>query len=110
MILTGVILADQESAPEHALLENPVPVLKKEPWNGFPREKSFSNTSDLGFEYGWRNTIENGGENATSVTTSHLFWPNQRRNVALPLRFWLPNSDLSAAIIPPRKPWGVGGN
>ena len=109
MILTGVALVDPELAPKRELLPSPVPALK-ETWNGFPREKSFSNTSDLGFEYGWRNTIENGGENATSVTTSHLFWPNQRRNVALPLRFWLPNSDLSAAIIPPRKPWGVGGN
>jgi hypothetical protein len=35
---------------------------------------------------------------ATSVTTSHVFRPNRRRNAVLSLRFWLPNCDF-----PPRE-------
>jgi len=59
----------------------------------FGRRKNSRNTSAL-----WllrsRNTSRNQGRNGTAVTTSHLFWPNQLRNVGHSLRFWLPNSEI----------------
>ena len=97
------------TAAETAMPENPIPAIKKEPWNGFPRQKNFPNTSDATLACGWRNTIENRGGNITSVTTSHLFQPNQRRNVGLSLRFWLPNSSLPTVNVTPQWPWGRGG-
>jgi hypothetical protein len=36
----------------------------------------------------WRNTVKN----SDLVTTSHLFWPNQRRQAVFSLRNWQPNS------------------
>ena len=124
------------AAAETAMPENPIPALKKEAQNGFPRQKNSSNTAGtqnatvtdavvgavvtrddddrskrlgqdldpavgkipliqppVGFLLGWRNTSRNGRENRALVTTSHLFWPNQRRNGGLSLRFWLPNSN-----------------
>lgn len=93
MILTGVALADPESAPKHELLGKSYPSPENGPRDRFPRQKYFSNTSDAGLPCRCRNVIENGGENGPSVTTSHLFRPNQRRNGGLSLRFWLPNSN-----------------
>jgi hypothetical protein len=89
VIATTVALRNPERAPEHESLENPIPALKKEPRNGSLRQKTFSNRSDTGLPFSWRNTIENGGENGASVTTSHLFWPNQQRKTLL----LLPNSQ-----------------
>jgi hypothetical protein len=43
-----------------------------------------------------------------SVTTSHLFWPNQPRNVTLSLRFWLPNSILPVVNLTTQWPRGAG--
>ena len=155
------------AAAETAMPENPIPALKKEAQNGFPRQKNSSNTAGtqnatvtdavvgavvtrddddrskrlgqgesgsratpslrdverltrrdqskprsvqeqsgrqyhrrnrfrensaytapVGFLLGWRNTSRNGRENRALVTTSHLFWPNQRRKAAssLPIR------------------------
>jgi hypothetical protein len=42
-------------------------------------------------------------------TTSHVFRPNQRRNVRLSLRFWLPNSSVPMVNVTPQRPWGAGG-
>jgi hypothetical protein len=94
VIVTAVALRNPERVPEHELLENPIPALKKEPRNGSLRQKTFSNRSDTGLPFSWRNTIENGGENGASVTTRHVFWPNQRRNPAALLPIWQPNSNF----------------
>ena len=91
MIATTVALRNPERAPEHESLENPIPALKKEPWNGSLRQKTFSNGSDTGLPFSWRNTIENGA----SVTTSHVLLPNERRNIASLLPIWLRNSGFS---------------
>ena len=109
MILTGVALADPESAPEHELLQNPIPALKKEAWNGFPRQKNISNMSDAGLPFRWRKTIGNADQSGASVTTSHVFRPNQRRNVRLSLRFRLPNSSVPMVNVTPQWPCGAGG-
>jgi hypothetical protein len=42
----------------------------------------------------WQNTTEKRGKGERTVTTGHLFRPNQPRKVASSLRFWLPNSDF----------------
>ena len=89
--------------------KNPIPALKKELWNGFPREKDFSNRSAPSFQFRRRNTIGNRGKNAASVTTSHVFQPNQRRNVTLSLRFWLPNSLWPTVSVTRQGPGGGGG-
>ena len=60
--------------------------------NEFTRQKDFSNMCEAAFSFRSRNTNKNRGCDCASVTTTHLFWPNQRRSVALLLRFWLPNS------------------
>jgi hypothetical protein len=71
----------------------------------FRRLKSFGNTAATPLLLRWRNTSRNRGENDASVTTSHLFSPNQRREAALLLPIWLRNSDFQ-----PRKRWqGAGG-
>src|SRR5262249_48859321 len=82
------------AAAETAMPENPIPALKEEAQNGFRRQKNISNMSDAGLPFRWRHIIENRGGNVTSVTTTHLFWPNQRRNMGFSLRFWLPNSSV----------------
>ena len=109
MILTGVALADPESAPKHESLENGLPAIKKEPSNGFRRQKNISNMSTLGFHFCRRNTIRNADQSGALMTTTHLFQPNQRRNVGLSLRFWLPNSSLPTVNVTPQWPWGRGG-
>jgi hypothetical protein len=40
----------------------------------------------------WGNATEITREIGSSVTTSHVFWPNQRRRAASPLPIWLRNS------------------
>jgi hypothetical protein len=60
----------------------------------FRRLKGFGNTAATPLLLRWRNTRRNGGENRASVTTSHLFSPNDRRRVAFSLPSWLRNSDV----------------
>ena len=87
--------------------KNPIPGLKKEqcefytanfanfcrpfaPLNRFPRRKNLSNSSGTRLVRECRN---NRG-NVHSVTTSHLFWPNQRRRTGWLLPIWLRISDI----------------
>jgi hypothetical protein len=44
----------------------------------------------------------NGGENGASVTTTHLFWPNQRRKPDASLPISLRNLTLSAEAVAPQ--------
>jgi len=54
----------------------------------FSRPKNSSYTAAARIVLRWGNGDENGDENCGSVTTTHLFWPNQRRRAA-----WsIPNS------------------
>jgi hypothetical protein len=46
------------------------------------------------FLIGWRCNTRNTAKIRSSVTTTHLSWPNQRRKVAASLRFRLPNLDF----------------
>ncbi len=91
---------------EIALPRNPIPPLKKED-SGFsvsilspllslsaaqdrsPRQRNPPNTADTRWFLCWRNTIGNGGENLTSVTTRHVLLPVQRRKTAFSLPIWL---------------------
>ena len=105
---------------EDAVLSNPIPALKKKPsdfytnifckvlalivgQNPFSQRKNLSNTGDTPPLPKRRN----GRELVALVTTSHMFWPNQRRNVALSLRFWLPNSILPVVNVTTQ--WTRGG-
>ena len=58
--------------------------------NRSTQEKSFPNTGDAC----WRSNIEIGVEAGSSVTTNHMFWPNERRkrDFLLPIR--LPNPSF----------------
>ena len=50
----------------------------------------------------------NSRQTGALVTTSHLFWPNQRRNAAFSLRFWLPNSLVLVVNVTTWWPGGRG--
>jgi len=98
-------------AAEIALPRNPIPPLKKKD-SGFhtsvllqlrwlsaaqdrsPRQRNPPNTVDTEWFLCWRNTIGNGGGNGASVTTSHVFWPNQQRKGTSLLPIWLRNSGI----------------
>lgn len=71
----------------------------------FSRPESFRNTLATGFLLLWRNRVRNAAKKYATVTTSHLFPPNQRRKASLLLRFWLPNFDFQ----PRNRPPGGGG-
>src|SRR5438477_10344240 len=64
----------------------------------FPRRKNSPLRSQAGFLSVWRNDRRNAGEmgheNDPTVTTSHVFWPNQRRRVAWLLPIWIRNSAV----------------
>ena len=109
MILTPVALPNRELAPEHELLENPIPALKKEPWNGYPRQKNLSNTSGARPMCRRRNTIGKADQNGNSVTTSHVFRPNKPRKAFSVLPIWLRNSGFSRRSSRHKPRGGAGG-
>ena len=51
-------------------------------WDRSGRQKVSSNRSAV--------LVRNGHRNGPPVTTTHLFWPNQRRNPAALLPIWQP--------------------
>ena len=87
-----------------ALLRNPLPPHKKEQRNTFPaltvgwyrsaRRKTSPKTSPIRLLSGRINPIGIRPQNGRAVTTSHLFWPNQRRRTGSLLPIWLRNSDI----------------
>jgi hypothetical protein len=67
------------------LCENPIPAIEKGlrrkrigAWNRFPQRKNLANTIDVQALGRCRNGGENGRENRATVTTYHVFWPNQQ--------------------------------
>ena len=109
--------------PEDAVPKNPIPALKKKHFgfytsifckvlalivgqNPFSRRKNLSNTGDTPPLPKRRN----GRELGALVTTSHLFWPNQRRNAAFSLRFWLSNSIVPVENVTTQWPGGRGSD
>jgi hypothetical protein len=62
--------------------------------NRFPQRKNSSNRTHAWALSRWRNGGGNRGQDGSSVTTRHVFWPNQRRRRAWLLPIWLRNSDL----------------
>jgi hypothetical protein len=86
--------------------------IEKDP---FRRPKNSPYTANIGFLFRWRNTsrnsIGNGGKNGASVTTSHVFWPNQRRRGACLLPIRLRNSGILGCLKnPDAKRGGAGGS
>jgi hypothetical protein len=57
-------------------------------WDRSGRQKVSSNRSAA--------SAGNKHRNGPPVTTTHLFWPNQQRKAASPLRNWQPNSRFPA--------------
>jgi hypothetical protein len=62
--------------------------------NRFPRRKNSPYTADTGFLVASRNTTGNPAEISAPVTTSPLFWPNQRRKPISSLPNWQLNCDF----------------
>jgi hypothetical protein len=77
--------------------------------NGSSGRKNSSNTDEARFRPSWRNTSRNAFENGGAVTTTHLFWPNQRRRTILSLRNWQPKSDLTLPAMATRRARRGGG-
>jgi len=122
-------------AQETAVLKNPVPGLKKDWWKSLsvrrkdpskfhtsPRdvflnsgldrsfqEKNSPNADVVRFLPVWRNTAKNERQNRPSVTTSHLFWPNERRSHAFLLPIRLPNPSFLALSDRTRPGGGISG-
>ena len=126
--MTQVYLTTHDArAPEITVLENPIPVLKKENWefytasfatfcplmpplNRFPRRKNSPNTAAVRSLSLRRNTIGYTAKISAPVTTSHVFRPNKRRKAVFSLRFWLPNSVLPVVNITTQWPRGGRGS
>jgi hypothetical protein len=106
--------------------KNPVATLEKNPFdfcgqcfsklaslmarrNRSAGQKDSHNTDDIGFLRPPRNTTQLASEIDASVTTSHLFWPNERRRAAFLLPFSRPNSDFLGSDCNEKAPWGGGG-
>ena len=68
-------------------------------------EKSLAYESPRPFLLRCRNRVENGA----SVTTRHLFSPNQPRRATFPLRNWQPNPLTGCASEVTHLPPGGGG-
>ena len=118
-----------EKMQSSPLPENPIPAKKKKrfqlrrrQWcrhftpiassNRFAYRKNNSNTAAARFLFAAIATETNpevDAEIGASVTTRHLFWPNQRRNAASLLPIWLRNSDFPAVGIAARPTGGAGG-
>lgn len=60
----------------------------------FSRPKTSPYISDIASAFRRRNTRRNRVKTGASVTTSHVFWPNQRRRTTSLLPIWLRNSDI----------------
>jgi len=107
---------------KRGLQRNPIPAQKKQPefystssfkidvafgtGNRFPQRKNSSNRTHAWALVCWGNGGGNGHQSGSAVTTSHLFWPNQRRNARSLLPIWLRNFDFAA---PERWQGGGGG-
>ena len=88
---------------ESAVLRNPLPYLKigqrnkvltpTVGWYRSARRKNSPKRSPIRLPPGRINSIRIRPQNGSTVTTSHLFWPNQRGKAAFPLPIWLRNSD-----------------
>jgi hypothetical protein len=75
----------------------------------FPQRKNSPNTAHAWTLARWRNRGGNRGQDGSSVTTNHLFWPNQRRRAASLLPIWIRNSDVSRPRVRPESREGGGG-
>jgi hypothetical protein len=88
--------------------KNPIPTLKKRRFDFYTRptdlflstcldrssqRKNFPNTD----AWRWRNTTGIDAEIASSVTTRHMFWSNERRKRGFLLPIRLPNPSLLAS-------------
>ena len=71
----------------------------------FGQAKTFPYKSGIASAFRWRNTAKN----CDSVTTSHLFWPNQRRKATSLLPIWLRNSDFLGRGYDQKAERGRGG-
>jgi hypothetical protein len=76
--------------------------------NPSARRKSFPNTDDTRFLSFWRNATGNTRKIDSLVTTSHLFWPNERRRPAMLLPIRLPNPSFPGGKYN-KKPTGPRG-
>jgi hypothetical protein len=74
-------------------------------WDRSTQEKIFPNIDGQR----WRNKIEIEAEIGTSLTTSHLFRPGQRRKATSSLRNWQPKSALSLPTMATRRARRGGG-
>jgi hypothetical protein len=72
----------------------------------FPQRKNSPNTAHAWTLARWRNRGGNRGQDGSSVTTRHMFWPNQRGKATFLLPIWLRNSDSPACG---RRQGGPGG-
>jgi hypothetical protein len=70
-------------------------------WDRFGRQKVFSNKSAV--------LARNGNKKWGPVTTSHLFWPNQRSKAASLLPIWLRNPEVLGPLARPDCREGGGG-
>jgi hypothetical protein len=129
-VIFGFLHISAGSAHEPAALRNPIPDLKKDerknpigarkkkvfdfyttPTHLFPnnsldrssQEKNFPNTVDLRL----KNKAEMELKIGSSVTTSHVFWPNERRKPAFSLPIRLPNPGFLRSK--PKGPMPGGG-
>src|SRR5262249_12372500 len=81
---------------------------KKELWDRCARQKTSVKRATLRLWVRLRSTTGNPAKIRASVTTSHVFPPNQRRNVSLLLRFWLPISLWPPVNVTRQRPRGAG--
>ena len=124
MIGIDVTLYPAPSA-EITLPRNPIPPLKREcpglftsvlsqvRWlpiaqDRFSRPKNSPYTADE-CAFRWRNRGRNTAKNAPSVTTAHVFRPNQPRKATSVLPIWLRNSDFPCRACNEAVSQGGGG-
>jgi hypothetical protein len=72
--------------------------------NRFSGRKNLSNTSETRLPSKWRNTRKTG----PLVTTTHMFWPGQRRKAVFLLPFSQPNCDFLGSDSNEKAPGGRG--
>lgn len=70
----------------------------------FSRPKNSAYTQVSPFLFRWRNRVKN----VALVTTSHMFWPNQRRRTTSLLPIRLRNSTLRAVNVTTQVALGAG--
>jgi hypothetical protein len=85
-------LTSFDTSPKKAVSRNPIPALKKESDTAVfagagslirQRDRSHSNENHANANHAClANTPEIAREISASVTTTHVFWPNQRRQTA----------------------------